>query len=56
MGRNLVHCSYHKCLTVYFRRVMDGVFNRCLPWRGGYLHSNSDIDAFYNGVASARVA
>ncbi|MEE4270337.1 MAG: hypothetical protein V2I67_01600 [Thermoanaerobaculales bacterium] len=56
MRPNLVHCSYHKCLTVYFRRVMDAVFNRCLPWSGGYRHFNSDIDAFVDGFASCRVA
>jgi hypothetical protein len=56
MGRNLVHCSYHKCLTVYYRRVMDGVFNRCLPFSGGYRHHNSDLAAFWNDLDSRRVA
>jgi hypothetical protein len=55
MRMHLIHCSYHKCLTVYFRRVMDAVFNRCLPWRG-YRHYNSHLDDFYNGFAGARVA
>ena len=36
MRANLIHCSYHKCLTVYFGRIMDAVFNRCLPWSHGY--------------------
>jgi len=52
----LIHCAYHKCLTVYFRRVMGGVFNRCLPWSAGYRHYNSDIDAFYAGHADDRVS
>lgn len=56
MRPNVVHCAYHKCLTVYYRRVMDAVFNRCLPWSGGYRHFNSDIDAFLDGFASCRVA
>ena len=31
-----IHCSYHKCLTVFFSRVMHGVF----PF-GGYGHFES---------------
>jgi len=53
---NLVHCSYHKCLTVYYGRVMQSVFNRCLPWSAGYLHYNSHLDDFYEGFRSRRVA
>ncbi len=53
---HLVHCSYHKCLTVYFRRVMDAVFNRCLPWSGGYRHYNSHLEDFYRGFRDDRVS
>jgi hypothetical protein len=53
---HLIHCSYHKCLTVYFRRVMDAVFNRCLPWSGGYRHFNSHLDAFDHEFRKYRVA
>lgn len=53
---HLVHCSYHKCLTVYFRRVMDAVFNRCLPWTAGYRHYNSHLEQFYAGFAGQRLA
>jgi hypothetical protein len=57
MGRvNLIHCSYHKCLTVYYRRIMDAVFNRCLPWSSGYRHFNSHLDDFYAGFADWRIA
>lgn len=56
MGRNLVHCSYHKCLTVYYRRVMDAVFNRCLPFSGGYRHFNSDLAEFHDSFSAHRVA
>jgi hypothetical protein len=52
----LVHCSYHKCLTVYFRRVFHGVFNRCLPLGPGYRHYNSHLDAFYEGFERDRVS
>ena len=56
MKRHLIHCSYHKCLTVYFGRVMKGVFNRCLPWSKGYRHFNSDLEDFYRSFALHRVA
>ena len=52
----LVHCSYHKCLTVYFNRVMNMLFNRLLPWTGGFQHYNSHLQAFYEGFKSFRVA
>ena len=53
---HLIHCSYHKCLTVYFGRVMRAVFNRCLPWSGGYRHFNSHLDDFYEGFEGLRLA
>lgn len=53
---NLVHCSYHKCLTVYYRRVMHGTLNRCLWWSGGYRHYNSHLRDFYQGFRSDRVS
>ena len=56
MRPQLIHCSYHKCLTVYFRRVMDALFNRCLPWRGDYRHYNSDLAAFQADNANHRLA
>jgi hypothetical protein len=56
MRANLIHCSYHKCLTVYFGRVMDAVFNRCQPWGGGFRHFNSHLDDFYDNFESLRVA
>ena len=56
MPRHLVHCSYHKCLTVYFGRVMSTLLNRCLPWSRGYHHYNSHLEDFYRTFASYRVA
>ena len=52
---NLIHCSYHKCLTVYYRRVMHAVFNLCLPWSRGYHHYNSHLDDFYGGFEKHRI-
>jgi hypothetical protein len=48
----LVHCSYHKCLTVYFKRVMTASVGRF----GGYRHFNSDLEAFQRGRRGLRVA
>ncbi len=53
---HLIHCSYHKCLTVYFKRVMHALFNRCLPWSAGYRHYNSHLESFYAGFRGHRVA
>ncbi len=51
-----VHCSYHKCLTVYFSRVFNGLCNRTLPWRGKFRHYNSDLGEFERSWTGARVA
>lgn len=53
---HLIHCSYHKCLTVYYRRVLHAVFNRCLPWSRGYRHYNSHLDDFLDSFREHRVA
>jgi hypothetical protein len=52
----LIHCSYHKCLTVYYRRVMDAVFNRLQPWGRGYRHFNSHLEDFYENFRKYRIA
>ena len=56
MQTHLIHCSYHKCLTVLYGRVMDGVYNRCRPWGRGYRHYNSHLDDFYRGFRMDRVS
>lgn len=53
---HLIHCSYHKCLTVYYKRVMHAVLNRCLPWSGGYRHFNSHLSDFYAAFEDLRIA
>lgn len=55
-GVHLVHCSYHKCLTVYYSRVMQAVFNRCIRWSRGYRHYNSHLENFYQGFMKHRIA
>lgn len=48
MTASLFHFSYHKCLTVYLRRVMKRVFARPTfhGWESGYDHCASDVDKF----------
>ena len=48
----LIHCSYHKCLTVFFRRVMEP----SLAYLGGYRHFNSDLARFEAERPSLRLA
>ena len=52
----LIHCSFHKCLTVFYGRIMASVFNRCLFWGRGYRHFNSHLADFYRNFARHRVA
>ncbi len=52
---NLIHCSYHKCLTVYYGRVLGILCNWITPWRGRYHHFNSKVDEFYHSVGGYRL-
>lgn len=56
MKIKLVHCSYHKCLTVYFSRVLATICNRVIRFNGGYRHFNSLIDKFYHESDAFRVS
>ena len=48
---NLIHCSYHKCMTVYYAKVMRTVFSeRIRPWKKGYRHYNSKLHEFMEDV------
>jgi hypothetical protein len=49
---DLIHCSYHKCLTVFYRRVMQSTMRHF----GGYQHFNSDVGLFEEGRGNVRVA
>ena len=51
-----IHCAYHKCLTIYYSRVMRKLYN--VPWRfgaKGYRHFNSVIDDFYENLGRYRI-
>ena len=51
----LVHCSYHKCLTVYYSKVLSTLYNRILRFSRGYKHFNSLIDDFYQESNSYKI-
>lgn len=47
----LIHCSYHKCLTMFYARSMRAAVGRF----GGYHHFNSDLAAFDSERSRYRV-
>ncbi len=59
----IVHCSYHKCLTVYYQRVMGAICNsrfrrpldrHVLRRPAGYRHFHSRLDHFYENLGRYR--
>lgn len=56
MSSRVVHCSYHKCLTVYYQRIM----RRLKFALGGrprfYRHFDSRLEEFQGAQARFRVA
>jgi hypothetical protein len=58
LGRpeRIVHCSYHKCLTAFYGKILSTLYNRILPFTRGYRHFNSFIDEFYEESSHYRVA
>lgn len=55
MKTTLIHCSYHKCLTVYYMRVVSTMYNRLLRLSKGYRHFNSRIEDFYDHVGEHKI-
>jgi len=45
-----IHAGYHKCLTQYYLRVMDTLYNRILPGKFQYTHFESIQGLLYNRV------
>jgi len=52
----IIHCSYHKCLTVYYSSVMGKVFGAPSMDGKGYKHFNSLVGDFYNNVTNLQGA
>ncbi len=55
MVLTLVHCSYHKCMTVYFARVFGKLYNEVFRCSRGYKHFNSQINDFYRSIGKHQV-
>lgn len=51
-----VHCSYHKCLTKYFARVMARTFRLTGQPRFGYRHFKSQLPRFSECARAYRLA
>lgn len=51
-----LHCSYHKCLTVLFQRVIRVVLRPTQPDGASYRHFNSLIDDYYAHGADYQFA
>lgn len=51
----LIHCSYHKCLTVYFSGVVGRILGQNCE-QAGYAHFNSDLEAFYANQSQFELA
>jgi len=45
-----IHASFHKCLTMYYMRVMNSLFNKIKLGKRGYKHYESIEGVFYNDV------
>jgi hypothetical protein len=56
MTPKLVHCSYHKCLTVYCKMVFSKLYNRMLKFSKGYRHFESLIEDFYEESDNYKIA
>lgn len=46
-GQTRIHAGYHKCLTIYFRRVMDGTVKSRLSGDFSFRHFFHRLDEFY---------
>ena len=55
-GFRRVHCSYHKCLTVYFEKVLKRMVRTPFGLAGDYRHFDSHLDTFYRDCEGYAVA
>ena len=46
-GRRLLQCGYHKCLTMYFRKVFSRTVRSPLSRLGNFTHFFHRLDEFY---------
>ena len=50
-----VHSSFHKCLTLFYLRVMGSLYTRLRPWSKRFAHYESIQGLFYNNLDKHRV-
>lgn len=51
-----IHCSYHKCLTAFYRRVVSKTFRILLKNNNtSYLHTKSLKDKFYENIDNYEI-
>lgn len=50
-----IHSSLHKCLTLYYVRVMHTLYNRLLEGSEGFKHYASLQEAFYQNLNRHRI-
>lgn len=55
-ARVRVQCGYHKCLTMYFRRVSKKTAVCDNPFSGQYRHFFHRLDEFYRDCASYNIS
>lgn len=55
-ARIRVQCGYHKCLTMYFRRVSKKTAVCDNPFRGQYRHFFHRLDEFYRDCANYNIS
>ena len=56
MRTQLIHCSYHKCLTQYYRMVMGRLYNHIWLFSHGHKHFGSNLKRFYRKCGDYRIA
>lgn len=55
-GPRRIHCSIHKCMTVYFQKVVSRLFRSPFGPEGEYRHFGSRVEAFYRDSERYAVA
>lgn len=55
-GLTRVHSSIHKCLTMYYARVMSALYNRFRPGPPRYKHYAALQEEFYANVRRHRIS
>lgn len=55
-GRRLIQCGYHKCLTMYFRKVFGRIARTPFTGIGNFTHFFHRLDEFYRRCEEFSIA